>query len=464
MTLQTPCVEGATNTVRFDVKREHHPCFAAVPAYRFRRASRARVRASRAAAVAVEACVDAGRVHVSRRPWRISLGASAMPAEGPTEKLSASCCAGYRSAHPGVAVSTPAPGTRSAREPILHSPRRRSPRARRHAARRGRCRPRRPHRAVAAGGLQLRRERDAADRGHGRSAARSRQRHHRRLAEPGGHGADAHLPPGGHRPDRPRGAAAGVRRHHRRLDHRQARRRHRGGRRLHRSRRHRSLLHRCARGARLSHQRQALPRPLAGATPRWMQSPAQAPFGVEQDKVAGGLVDPEERLSRFSHGQHLHLRRRRHPARHREPVHRHPRPEPVLPGALDPADHARRRHRLRHPGLQRRGRRRRGLQLLGEHLGADHGRRRAPARRPLPAARRLSLGPGRGHALPLSGGLGYIGQEFSAEVSVRRIALRPRRDDHRHRAGVLPGIDRPHPRPHRFRRTTAALCSRRAVA
>lgn len=39
---------------------------------------------------------------------------------------------------------------------------------------------------------------------------------------------------------------------------------------------------------------------LAGRYAKIDQSPAQAPFGVEQDKVAGGLVDPEERLSRFS--------------------------------------------------------------------------------------------------------------------------------------------------------------------
>jgi hypothetical protein len=39
---------------------------------------------------------------------------------------------------------------------------------------------------------------------------------------------------------------------------------------------------------------------LSGRYAKVDQSPAQAPFGVEQDKVAGGLVDPEERLSRFS--------------------------------------------------------------------------------------------------------------------------------------------------------------------
>lgn len=39
---------------------------------------------------------------------------------------------------------------------------------------------------------------------------------------------------------------------------------------------------------------------LAGRYAKVDQSPAQAPFNVEKDKVAGGLVDPEERLSRFS--------------------------------------------------------------------------------------------------------------------------------------------------------------------
>ena len=33
MTLETPCVGGATNTVRSDVKREHLPGFVAVPAF-----------------------------------------------------------------------------------------------------------------------------------------------------------------------------------------------------------------------------------------------------------------------------------------------------------------------------------------------------------------------------------------------------------------------------------------------